>query len=180
MPNVPETPEGAAPATIGSGVYVSESRLVGADRGLFVRRAFAKGTLLTEYYGNEFFDKFAAAKCSPQTHIIHMSVASSGQLGNDVYIDGDREPLEGRGGGSFANHKNKGDCNANFVLLDRRVYLEAVCDIDRDQEVYVNYGTDLDIAMGLKCRVVTLDIDSRPVVETRRIDGEVWIVNCGM
>ena len=105
--------DATAPATIKNGVDVKESLLEDAGRGLFAQRKFVRRDLITKYAGKKLKDKFAAARCYPQTHIVHVSPTSKGQLDNDVYIDGDREPVEGSGGGSFANHKKcKQDCSA--------------------------------------------------------------------
>jgi len=123
--------------------------------------------LITKYAGKKLEDKFAAAQCDPQTHIVHVSTASKGQLDNDVYIDGDREPVEDSGGGSFANHmKFKKDCNAEFALVDGEVFLRATREIEVSEEIYVHCGTDLDVMMGLKKRIVTTDVDGGRSIDT--------------
>ena len=163
-------------ATIGSGVDVRESELDTAGRGLFSTRNFSKGSLITEYAGNRLADRLAAADCFPQTHIICMPAGH--HLGNAVYIDGDREPVPGNGGGSFANHKDFiKDCNAMFVLrqvpnrdegtqMDSKIYLEATCDINAEQEIYVKCGNDgnLDVMMGRKRYIRTTDANGQPAV----------------
>ena len=91
------------PATIKNGVDVKESLLEDAGRGLFAQRKFARRGLITKYAGKKLEDKFAAAQCYPQTHIVHVSTAFNKKIGNDVYIDGDREPVEGSGGDEVAH-----------------------------------------------------------------------------
>ena len=57
--------------TIKDGVDVLPSHLPGANRGLFVTRAFPKGSLITEYCGTILPDQFAAARCAVQTTNAH-------------------------------------------------------------------------------------------------------------
>ena len=169
----PETPS-SDPATIkNNGVEVAASLLEGAGRGLFARRRFAPRALITEYTGQKLVDKFAAAERFPQTHIFHMSPTSNGQMGNGIYIDGDREPIEGSGGGSFANHlQHKHHCNAEFALVDDEVFLRAKRGIEEGEEIYVHCGTDLDVMMGWRRRIVTTDVDGRRCVVTVAIPSE--------
>ncbi len=148
-------------ATIDNGVEVKKSLLKSAGRGLFAARAFHEGAYITQYAGPKLDDKLAAASCAVQTHILHASAMFAGQIGPDVYIDGIREPTPGEGGGSFANHREqKLHCNAEFVLsADRDVYLRATRNILPGDEIYAHCGTDTDVMMGRKRRVVTKDID---------------------
>ena len=155
------------PLTIGNGVKVGDSKIEGAGRGLFVSRAICKGTLFTEFAGKRLVDKFAAARCAVQTHILHMSAAREGQLGSDIYIDGERKPIIGHGGGSFVNHQRfKKDCNAEFALWNDKVYLRATRDIILEEEVYVHCGTDIDVMMGRKRRIVVKNSDGKDTIET--------------
>ena len=146
-------------ATIGNGVEVKESMLADAGRGLFAQRDFSKGSIVTEYAGTKLRDKFDAARCFPQTHINHCSAAFHGQLSNDIYIDGICDPIPGSGGGSFANHQAKQDCNADFAVIDGNVFLKATKHITTGDEIYVHCGTDLDVMMGRKRRVVVENVD---------------------
>jgi hypothetical protein len=159
------------PATIKNGVDVKES-LLGHDagRGLFAQRKFARRELITKYAGEKLEDKFAAAERDPQTHIVHVSTAFNKEIGNDVYVDGDREPVEGSGGGSFANHmQHKHHCNAEFALVDGDVFLRATREIVDGEEIYVHCGTDLDVMMGRKRRSITSDVDGRRCITTEAI-----------
>jgi len=148
-----------SPATVGNGVEVEPSEIREAGRGLFARgRSFAKGDLVTEYSGARLKDKMEAVQRVVQTHILHCSAAFHGQLGNDIYIDGDRVPQPGRGGASFANHKPKRRCNAEFVYRqidgEGKVFLQATDDIHDGDEIYAHCGSDLEVMMGEKRREV--------------------------
>ena len=152
-------------ATIGDGVEVEPSRIDGAGRGLHARgRTFKTRQRITEYAGERLADKLAAARRAVQTHILHLSPTFHGQHGNDVYIDGDREPVRDRGGGSFANHLPKAQCNADFALHHGTVYLVATDDIADGDEIYVHCGTDLDVMMGRARREVYAGYDGRPSI----------------
>jgi hypothetical protein len=131
-----------------------------------VTRACRKDGVITTYDGEKLADKFAAAECKVQTHILHMSAAREGQLGQDVYIDGDRVPVDGRGGGSFANHQNHKDCNGKFVLRDGVVYVLATREMFTGEEVYVHCGSDEEVMMGRKRRVITANIDGGRSIAT--------------
>ena len=156
-------------ATVGNGVDVALSLLADAGCGLFAQRSFERISLITEYAGQKLVDKFIAAECFPQTHMLHMSQMYNGQIGNDIYIDGIRKPIEGLGGGSFANHmSDKRFCNAKFVLVEGGVFLEAKRFIDMGEEIYVHCGTDLDIMMGRKRRRVSTNIDGRHCIITEQ------------
>lgn len=151
-----------AVATIGDGVAVEPSQLEGAGRGLYARgRAFRRGQRITEYAGERLADKLEAARRPVQTHILHLSATYHGQHGNDVYVDGDRNPVRGHGGGSFANHRPKGQCNADFALRDGSAFLVATRDIADGEEIYVHCGTDLNVMMGRARREVYDGCDGR-------------------
>ena len=172
---------GGSPATIGDGVEVQASLIPGAGRGLFAQRSFRKGQLITLYDGQKLSDGFAAARCFPQTHINHCSRTyhgrDGGQHGNDIYIDGIRDPEAGCGGGSFANHKQyKRDCNADFTIVLNDVYLTATCNISAAEEIYVYCGNgDVDIMMGKKRMVVRENIDGILSIHTVAVDESITL-----
>ena len=61
-----------------------------------------------------------------QTHIAliaHVSASRHGQLD----IDGDRTPIPGRGGGSFANHSPTP--NVELCIEDRKAFVQALAPI---------------------------------------------------
>ena len=104
-----------------------------------------------------------------------MSTDRHGQLGSDLYIDGDREPIPGRGGGSFANHQTCiGDCSAEFTLVNGKAYLAATRNIAAHEEIFVNCGTDLLVMMGRKRRVCKRDIDGRLTVVLESVYPSPW------
>ena len=170
---------GGSPATIGDGVEVQASLIPGAGRGLFAQRSFRKGQVITLYDGQKLSDRFAAARCFPQTHINHCSRTyhgrHGGQHGNDIYIDGIRDPEAGCGGGSFANHKQyKRDCNADFTIVLNDVYLTATCNISAAEEIYVYCGNgDVDIMMGKKRMVIRENIDGVLSIHTVAVDESI-------
>ena len=154
-------------AMIGNGVVVKQSTIHGAGRGLFAcGRIFKPGQLITEYCGNRLFDKITAAQLDVQTHILRVSASFHNHLGNDVYIDGDRDPMDGRGGGSFANHLSKALCNADFKMVDGKVYLVATKEVLDGSEIYVFCGMNVDVMMGKKRRRVCTTVDGKATVET--------------
>ena len=91
-------------------------------------------------------------------------------LGNDHFIDGLRQPIEGRGGGSFANHSSSPNAEYRVVPhshggVRSRMFLFALQRIGPDEEVFVKYGgrASLDLAFG---RRVMIASDDRRSVRT--------------
>jgi hypothetical protein len=161
-------------ATIRDGVQVRQLHTPGAGRGLFADRDFAKNTLVTEYSGEILADEFAAAECTVQTHILYVNADRHGQLGSSLYISDDREPIPGRGGGSFANHQDHTkDCSTKFVLVDGKAYLIATRDIAAHEEILVNCG-DLQVMMSLRRRICRLDVDGKRTIAFETISLSPW------
>ena len=161
-------------ATINNGVIVVKSTITNAGLGLFAQRPFTNKWLITEYSGKRLSDKFAAARCYPQTHLHHCCPTSHGHRGNDIYIDGLRTPIDGMGGGSFANHQpSKRNCNAEFALIRNRVYLRAKQDIATGDEIFVHCGSAdaVDVMMGRKRCVVCPNIDGKLSIAMQVIDN---------
>lgn len=175
-------PAAATPlATIGDGVDVRPSLIDGAGRGLFARgRRFAKGDVITEYAGPRISsdskrrgrrsmacnaDEYEAAGLVVQTHVAHLEPRV---LGNTIYIDGDREPSAGRGGGSFANHQDSPNAKLHQAW-DGRVVLCAERDIEDGGEIYRSYGAAKDLAFGTHRLTQTTDKDERLTVEKRPV-----------
>ena len=154
-------------ATIGNGVVVKPSLIHAAGLGLFANgRQYTLRQQITEYAGSLLASKLDASRKSIQTHLLHLSSSFHNQLGNDIYIDGDRVPIYGRGGGSFANHSPKSMCNAKFAIIAGKAFLVATADISDGDEIYVHCGSDLEVMMGLKKRKVVLDVDGRQSICT--------------
>jgi hypothetical protein len=164
--------------TIGGGVEVTASKIAGAGKGLFAKgRCFAARAEITEYSGvlltlggkrNGGYRceplKYEAAGRDVQTHIARVQP----EIGNAIYVDGDREPTNGRGGGSFANHS--ASPNAKLVARDGRIVLVALREpIEDGDEITIYYGEGKDVAMGTHRWVQTTDVDGKPTVEKREL-----------
>lgn len=137
----------AGAAVVGDGVVVEPSRLsaAGVGNGLFASRAFEKDDLVTCYEGPTI--EHARAKSFSVTRASHVLTLRSLRTA----IDGLRVPVEGRGGGSFAND-GRGERRPNAVfetflrgrdlgVEEDAVYLRALRRIRPGDEVLVSYGT---------------------------------------
>ena len=160
-------------ATIGNGVVVKESRIADAGRGLFsAGRRFAKGDDITEYSGKRLTSKgprlgSASYACDPDKYVAAgVDVQTHVACHDRIYIDGIREPEEGSGGGSFANHSESP--NAQLAAYDDRLVLRAKQDIKDDDEIFIDYGLGKDVALGESRFVQTTDHDGRRAVEKIR------------
>lgn len=120
---------------------VRPSTLEGAGRGLFVTAPLPRGAVITDFDG-ERVDRAQAMSRNPS----HMRVV----LYQFLYIDGLREPLPGRGWGSFANDpRDPQRVNAAFRNVwpwrgapTPRVALCATRALRPGEEVFVSYGRD--------------------------------------
>lgn len=79
--------------TIGNGVNVLPSTIKNAGNGLFALRFFRKNEFITLYDGEHMTRKEAWARES----LTHMASREG------IIVDGLKVPVQGRGGGSFAN-----------------------------------------------------------------------------
>ena len=149
-------------ATIGYGVDVMQSTITTAGLGLFATRDFKTNEIITEYAGCIMSDRFQAAQCEVQTHIVRVSAAYNRQLGPDLYVDGDRTPVTGRGGGSFANHSKTP--NAELYPCDGKVFLRARAPITSKSEIFACYGADTRVMMGEAQYQATTNSDGRSSV----------------
>lgn len=129
---------------VGGGVYVKESTIPNAGNGLFAAVPFASGAIVTAYDGERLHDYEHAASQEVQTHIVQMG---------GIYIDGLREPIAGRGGGSFANDNGRSRANVDKWLSPpedgNRIYLrvkpgKTIC---CGEEIFLSYGLGHDVAM---------------------------------
>lgn len=112
-------------ATIGCGVKVEiESDIKGL--GLMAAQTFKKMSYITQYEGT-LISKQEIDKTN-SSHIF-----SKGAL----VISGLREPKEGMGGASFANHS--ATPNAAFVIRDGCVFLRALVDIHDGEWIHAKY-----------------------------------------
>lgn len=141
------------PATIGNGVFVADSKLLHAGRGLFADKAFYKNDLITEY-GGEVIDADEAKRRRAKGVASHIRSL----VPMHVCIDGRHVSAarQGEGGASFINDSlGKHAYNCKFVVkqtregvvrtglsvLDR-CFVVALCDIRKGDELYVSYGND--------------------------------------
>jgi len=131
-------------ATVGNGVYVAVSTLAGVGLGLFAERPFPAGSMITGYAGRVISREEALAlrQTGLDSHI-----ARCGEFAfHNNFVDGvHAEFLQpGMPGGSACNHKEGWEhVNARFVHFEppnERVEVQAVRDINVDEEIFVDYG----------------------------------------
>lgn len=137
-------------AMIGTGVTVSKSRIEGAGRGLFADRKFLRGETITLYDGIiRYYDD---VRSWPPHTLTHMR-----NIGRHVVVEGLRRyevdlseyglplcialPLQGRGGGSFANDHANPNARYTWDDMQRCCFLEAIQDIESGDEIYCWYGS---------------------------------------
>ena len=130
-------------ATVGGDVVVKQSTINGAGNGLFAKSAFNSSEFVTEFDGKHM-SRHDALCLDVQTHVKAMG-------GN--YVDGLKQPVQGRGGGSFANEK-RGGANVDFEYKDTKIYLRVKKGkvIKPGEEIFIDYGransTSRAVAMG--------------------------------
>ena len=122
------------------GVRVGPSTMPGARRGLFAGDcAFEQGEIITRYEGLTLRLEEARRR-AVQTHMASLSYG--------LVVSGLRQPMVGRGGGSFAN-----DCpgryNAEKYTWLGQIFLRATRRISPGEEVFWPYGAQgFEVAMG--------------------------------
>lgn len=122
--------------TVGHGLEVRPSSIVGAGLGLFATRRFAAGAWVTVYAGQRISMQEARRRrdAGRSTHIC--------AYGGSV-MDGLREPVNAAGCGSFANHS--GTPNAAYGIPAALATLGTICvralrDILVGDEITCDYG----------------------------------------
>jgi hypothetical protein len=140
------------PPTIGNGVFVADSKLLYAGRGLFADKDFCKNDLITEY-GGEVIDADEAKRRRAKGAASH--IRSLVPL--HVCIDGRHVSVrQGEGGASFINDPlGKHPYNCKFVVkqtsegvvrtglsVGERCFVVALSNIRKGDELYVSYGND--------------------------------------
>lgn len=110
-------------------------------RGLFAKRFIPKGTEIIEYIG-EMVDKeesdrraWARVALAKKTGDAAVYIFT---LNDEFDIDGDVPENSAR----LINHSCKPNCDA--YIDDDRIWITAGRDIEKDEELYYNYGFDLD------------------------------------
>jgi hypothetical protein len=141
------------PSTIGNGVFVADSKLRDAGRGLFADKDFRKNDLITEYGGevigaDEAKRRRAKGVASHISSLVPMHVCIDGRHVSAV--------KQGEGGASFINDSlGKHPYNCKFVVRDtphgvvrtglsvgERCFVVALSNIRKGDELYVSYGND--------------------------------------
>lgn len=118
-------------STVGKGVYVKESTLLNAGLGLFAEKDFHKGDWITIYDGQNITRENAKKILLP-SHV----AARDG-----VLVDGLKEPIIGRGGGSFSNSSTlKKYSNAEIEAWLGVLLIRATMLIPKNSEIFVYYG----------------------------------------
>lgn len=107
---------------------VQKSQIHG--NGVFTTWHVPKNTIIT-FYDGEDIDRATALSRPDKSYMRTVS------FGHHV-IDGLRNPTRGRGAGSFVNHSSTP--NAAFWIRHDRVWIKALRDIQRDEEILVSYG----------------------------------------
>lgn len=153
-----------AVASIGYGVRVKPSTIPDAGLGLFASKNFKKNEMITEFDGN-IIDKETAKKVqrtrpSATFHFVGLTLGFS-------VIDGVKIAIPGRGGASFANDSmNNPPYNATFFRTKKvmpdlpdqrtgdleltRLFLKALRDIAKGEEIFVDYGHSTRRRMGIE------------------------------
>ena len=132
-------------ATVGNGVEVRQSQISQAGNGLFATWSFASNDIITEYAGTQM-SREEARTSNNQTHI--MSAGAGGAT--PLIVSGLQQPVEGRGGGSFANDPDgtRFTVNAESIRGDtehgfgQKIFLKVKPGmvIRQGEEIFLNYG----------------------------------------
>ena len=92
-----------------------------------------KGTKITQYCGKLLsLKQIEEMEPSSRTHVISMRGRGGG-------LDGVREPIDGVGFASFANHSKK-NANAEIKADDDGLFLYSIRDIESNRWITFNYG----------------------------------------
>ena len=150
--------------TVADGVYVAPSSVDGAGLGLYSGMAFGQGRTITEYTGKRVDSDFDVARLEVQTHVAY---SGTRQLGNPFWVDGDRTPQVGRGGGSFANHSKSP--NAEIVVQNDKIVLRALKPISPGDEIFVDYGSALELAFGAKRKELSRNVNGQQSITSVRV-----------
>ena len=118
-------------------LYVKKSNIPGAGKGLFTRQFIARGTLIVEYKGRittwkevlngKIFNGYVFY--INRNHVIDcMSYKKAlARFANDA-----------NGLNKIKNIKN----NSEFIIQQKKVYIQVVNDINVDEEILVSYGSE--------------------------------------
>jgi SET domain-containing protein len=118
-------------------LFVKKSTLPGVGKGLFTRAPISKGETIIEYKGE--ITTFKKIQDNPETNLYVYFV------NRNHVIDASKFPDSL---GRYANDaeglvKMPGCCNnAKFVVVNKKVFFEAIADIWPGAEIFVAYGKD--------------------------------------
>jgi uncharacterized protein len=115
--------------------FIKKSRLPGAGKGLFTRDALMQGQIIIEYKGRitTYKEVQQNKTISPYVYFVN----------NNYVIDAMAFP---ESLGRYANDANGMQTfpglinNAQFILLNKKVYLQATADMPPGAEIFVSYG----------------------------------------
>jgi len=118
-------------------LVVKKSKLPGAGKGLFTKKAIPKGTRIVEYKGNVTTWKLASAPEGFNGYIYYIT--------RNHVIDAKRtlSALARYANDARGLSKVKGLLNnSNYVQDNGRVFIESIKDIPAGGEIYVSYGKE--------------------------------------
>ena len=117
--------------TVSNGIEVRLSNIREAGNGLFATRSFRRGEYITLYDG-EIISRREAWSRSVKTHMASRE---------GIFVDGLKQPILLRGGGSFANSSNcEKDANASICANLGKLVVRAQKNVEIDEEILVFYG----------------------------------------
>ena len=117
------------------GVFVKKSTLPGVGKGLFTRRAIAKGERIIEYKGRitTFKQVQESGIVNPYIYYVnrnHVIDAMGFPESAGRYVNDAEGPVTMPGCSN----------NARFIVINKRVFFEAITDILPGSEIFVSYG----------------------------------------
>jgi hypothetical protein len=165
-------------ATVGNGVYVAATSLYSNGRGLFADRQFNKGDYITRYCGPELSRQEALALHAADP----MSATHFASLPTGLVIAGLTQPVDGEGGGSFANHSKK-QANASLEPLftkaslgtEAQLYVVAKKTILPGTEILVNYGSGYWAMIPIEGRTAGVLASQQPVCQTKAMSHGLYM-----
>ena len=155
---------------INENTYLKESKI--HNKGVFASKFIKKGTKLIEYTG-ELISKEEGTRRSTQSHSEHKKDTSKG----GVYIfDIDEEhDLDGDVENNYAKYINHScEPNCEFDGSGKKIWVNALRDILKDEELSINYGFAWDEkdyhehvckCGSVKCVGYILDEDAWPTLK---------------
>lgn len=120
-----------------SDLFLAESKIPGAGRGLFTRFGIKKNQIITWYTG-KIQTREEKITSHDKSHTITL-------VPGELAISGLKEPQIGNGAGSFVNHSDRPNAVAIRSSISEWgstpiVLLKALSDIEPGEEIFINYG----------------------------------------